>query len=101
MLSPIIPHMSHALWKSLGKTTAVIDEAWPEVDEAALVQNNIEMIVQVNGKVRGKVQVTVDADDETIKDAAQANENVQRFIDGNTVRKIIVVKGRLVNIVAN
>ena len=101
MLSPIIPHMSHALWESLGKTTAVIDEAWPEVDEAALVQNNIEMIVQVNGKVRGKIQVTVDADDETIKNAAQANENVQRFIDGNTVRKIIVVKGRLVNIVAN
>ena len=101
MLSPIIPHMSHALWENLGHSTPVIDEPWPEVDESALVQNNIELIVQVNGKVRGKIQVSVDTDDESIKEIAQANENVQRFIDGSTVRKIIVVKGRLVNIVAN
>ena len=101
MLSPIIPHMTHALWQQLGHDTAIIDEAWPSVDEAALVQNNIEMIVQVNGKVRGKIQVSVDADDDTIKTAALANENVQRFTDGTNIRKVIVVKGRLVNIVAN
>ncbi len=101
MLSPIIPHMTHALWQQLGHDTAIIDEAWPSVDEAALVQNNIEMIVQVNGKVRGKIQVSVDADDDTIKTAALTNENVQRFTDGTTIRKVIVVKGRLVNIVAN
>jgi leucyl-tRNA synthetase len=101
MLSPIIPHMAHALWHQLGHRTAIIDVAWPKVDLHALVQNNIEMIVQVNGKVRGKIQVNIEADDESIKTLAQNNENVRRFIADNTVRKIIVVKGRLVNIVAN
>jgi leucyl-tRNA synthetase len=101
MLSPIIPHMAHALWHQLGHRTAIIDVAWPKVDSHALVQNNIEMIVQVNGKVRGKIQVNIEADDESIKTLAQNNENVRRFIADNTVRKIIVVKGRLVNIVAN
>ena len=101
MLSPIIPHMAHALWYQLGHRTAIIDEAWPSVDPHALVQNNIEMIVQVNGKVRGKIQVNIEADDESIKILARENENVRRFIAQSTVRKIIVVKGRLVNIVAN
>ncbi len=101
MLSPIIPHMGHELWIKLGHQKAIIDEAWPKVDTQALVQNNIEMIVQVNGKVRGKIQVNVNADDESIKILAQNNENVQRFIENTTIRKIIVVKGRLVNIVAN
>jgi len=101
MLSPIIPHMAHALWHKLGHRSAIIDEAWPQLDPHALVQNNIEMIVQVNGKVRGKIQVNTEADDESIKALAQNNENVLRFIADSTVRKIIVVKGRLVNIVAN
>jgi leucyl-tRNA synthetase len=101
MLSPIIPHASHALWEMLGNDTAVLDEAWPTVDESALVQSSIEMIIQVNGKVRGKIQVAVDADDESIKALAQQNENVQRFTEGLTIRKVIVVKGRLVNVVAN
>lgn len=101
MLSPIIPHMTHALWENLGHGTSIIDSEWPEVDEAALVQNTVELIVQVNGKVRGKIQVAVDADDDTIKEHAQDNENVKRFIEGSTIRKVIVVKGRLVNIVAN
>lgn len=101
MLSPVIPHMAHALWHKLGHHTAIIDEAWPGVDADALVQNTIEMIVQVNGKVRGKIQVNTDTDDESIKVLAQNNENVQRFIADSTIRKIIVVKGRLVNIVAN
>ncbi|MEZ5537779.1 MAG: leucine--tRNA ligase [Thiolinea sp.] len=102
MLSPVAPHACHALWQALGHTDqAVIDAGWPEVDEAALVQNTLELIVQVNGKVRGKVQVEAGADDETIKQTALANNNVQRFIAEATVRKVIVVKGRLVNIVAN
>jgi leucyl-tRNA synthetase len=101
MLSPIIPHMCHELWIKLGYNRAIIDEAWPKIDTQALVQNNIEMIVQVNGKVRGKIQVNVNADDESIKVLAQNNENVQRFTENTTIRKIIVVKGRLVNIVAN
>ncbi len=101
MLSPVAPHACHALWQALGHKTAVIDTRWPVVDETALVQDTLELIVQVNGKVRGKVEVEAGADDDTIKQAALANENVQRFIAEATVRKVIVVKGRLVNIVAN
>lgn len=102
MLSPVAPHACHVLWQALGHTdTAVIDAGWPQVDEAALVQNTLELIVQVNGKVRGKIQVEANTDDETIKQTALANDNVQRFVAETTVRKVIVVKGRLVNIVAN
>jgi len=101
MLSPIVPHFSHAMWQSLGHETAVIDEAWPEADESALVQDSIELMVQVNGKLRSKIKVAADADNETIEAIAQSDSNVQTHIEGKTVRKIIVVPGRLVNIVAN
>jgi len=100
MLSPVAPHACHAMWQALGHDTAVVDEAWPEVDESALVQQTIELIVQVNGKVRGKVQVPASADEETVKTAALANDNVKRFLENMSINKIIVVKGRLVNIVA-
>jgi leucyl-tRNA synthetase len=102
MLAPVAPHACHALWQALGHTEgAVIDASWPVVDEAALVQNTLELIVQVNGKVRGKIKVEASADEATIKQTALDNDNVQRFIAEATVRKVIVVKGRLVNIVAN
>jgi leucyl-tRNA synthetase len=104
MLAPIAPHICQVLWKALGNTSLLIDERWPAVDEAALVQANIELMVQVNGKLRAKIMVAVDASDDNIKQQAQQNENVTRFIEdnlaGKVVRKIIVVKGRLVNIVA-
>ncbi|HPE59982.1 MAG TPA: leucine--tRNA ligase [Thiolinea sp.] len=99
MLSPVIPHACHALWRALGKTDAVVDCPWPDVDESALVQRTLELIVQVNGKVRGKVQVEAGAEDEAVREAALANDNVQRFLEGKTVDKVIVVRGRLVNIV--
>lgn len=101
MLSPVAPHACHVLWQALGHDDGVIDAGWPQLDEAALVQNTLELIVQVNGKVRGKVQVEASADDDSVKQAALDNANVQRFIAEATVRKVIVVKGRLVNIVAN
>jgi leucyl-tRNA synthetase len=101
MLSPVTPHLCQALWNELGHKGLIIDESWPEVDESALVQSTIQLIVQVNGKVRGKIDVAADADKESIEKLAQANENVFKFINGLTVRKIIVVPGRLVNIVAN
>ncbi|WGZ96474.1 MAG: leucine--tRNA ligase [Candidatus Thiothrix putei] len=101
MLAPITPHISHALWQALGHNEAVVDARWPAVDEGALVQNTLELIVQVNGKVRGKVQVSANTAEDVIKATALANENVQKFLDGLTVQKVIVVKGRLVNIVAN
>ncbi|MGB5333185.1 MAG: leucine--tRNA ligase [Woeseiaceae bacterium] len=99
MLSPIVPHISHALWQELGHKTPLIDQAWPEVDEAALELDLIEMVVQVNGKLRARISVPTDADKEAVEKLATADENVQRFVDGNDIRKIIVVPGRLVNIV--
>lgn len=101
MLAPIIPHICHTLWNALGDNTAVVDASWPEVDSAALVQNTLELIVQVNGKVRGKIQVSAATSEDDIKAAALSNENVCKFLSGVTVQKVIVVKGRLVNIVAN
>jgi leucyl-tRNA synthetase len=101
MLAPITPHICHALWQALGHTDAVVDAVWPEVDDAALVQSTLELIVQVNGKVRGKVQVSASASEDEIKATALVNDNVQKFLEGVTVQKVIVVKGRLVNIVAN
>ena len=99
MLAPIVPHIAHALWQALGHDNAVIDQPWPEVDEQALKQDRIEIVVQVNGKLRGKVEVPADADKAAMEQAALANENVQRFIEGKTIRKIIAVPGKLVNVV--
>ncbi len=100
MLSPIVPHITHALWQALGHTEAVIDCAWPTVDEAALEQETMNLVVQVNGKRRGQIEVPINAANEKIEETALANDNVQKFIDGKTIRKIIVVPGRLVNVVA-
>ncbi|GAB3372342.1 leucine--tRNA ligase [Spongiibacter taiwanensis] len=101
LLAPIVPHICHRLWAELGHSDAVIDAPWPAVDDAALVRNTIEMAVQVNGKLRGTIEVAADADAESIKALARSQENVQRFIDGLTIRKEIVVPKKLVNIVAN
>ena len=101
LLAPIAPHICHALWQALGNTQAVADAAWPKLDESALVRSSIELVVQVNGKVRGKIEVAADASKHTIEQLALADSNVQRFIEGVTIRKMIVVPGRLVNIVAN
>ncbi|MCO4812752.1 MAG: leucine--tRNA ligase [Gammaproteobacteria bacterium] len=99
MLSPMTPHICHALWKELGHETALIDRRWPEFDEAALELDMIELVVQVNGKLRGRIAVPADASKNDIEEHAIADNNVQRFVDGKAIRKIIVVPGRLVNIV--
>ena len=101
LLAPIVPHICHSLWQILGNSNSIAEAAWPEVDAAALVQSSIELVVQVNGKVRGKIQVAVEESKDKIEKIALSETNVQRFIKGNTVRKVIVVPGRLVNIVAN
>lgn len=101
MLSPIVPHITHALWQMLGHDEAIVDARWPQVDEQAMVQDTIEMVFQVNGKVRAKVEVPVDLSREDLEKLALANANVQKFTDGKQLRKVIVVPGRLVNIVAN
>jgi leucyl-tRNA synthetase len=99
MLSPIVPHITHELWQQLGHEQAVVDCAWPLVDEAALVQASIALVVQVNGKVRGRINVSPDASREIIEAAVMDEENVQKHIADKTVRKIIVVPGKLVNVV--
>jgi leucyl-tRNA synthetase len=99
ILSPMTPHMSQSLWESLGNDGLVVDVKWPEVDESALVKSEIELMVQVNGKLRGKIEVAADADKDSILAAAKADEAVQKFIDGKDLVKEIYVPGRLVNLV--
>ena len=99
MLSPMTPHICHALWKALGHETALIDHRWPEFDASALELDMIELVVQVNGKLRGRVAVPADAGKDDIEKLAIADDNVQRFLDGKEIRKVIVVPGRLVNVV--
>ncbi|MBA1248177.1 leucine--tRNA ligase [Pseudomonas luteola] len=101
LLAPITPHICHALWNELGHADAVIDARWPSVDESALVQDTLQIVIQVNGKLRGHIEVAAQASREAIEAAARTNENVLRFTEGLTIRKVIVVPGKLVNIVAN
>jgi len=100
LLAPIAPHVTHHLWCELGLGDDILGAGWPAVDEAALEQDSIEYVVQVNGKVRGKVQVPADADQPAIESAALSNDNVRRFIGETEVRKVIVVPNKLVNVVA-
>jgi leucyl-tRNA synthetase len=100
MLAPIVPHICQALWESLGHHGLVAHAAWPRVDEAALVAEEVTLAVQVNGKLRAQIQVPADASREAVEAAAQADANVQRHLVGQQVVKVIVVPGRLVNLVA-
>ena len=99
MLAPIVPHVCEKLWQALGHPGLVATAAWPRYDESALAQDAIEMVVQVNGKLRGRITVPVDADNAAIQSAALADENVQRFMEGKPAKKVIVVPRKLVNIV--
>ncbi len=99
MLSPIIPHVCHALWQVLGGEGEIINSAWPTVDETALQQDTLEMVVQVNGKLRGRINVPADASKDACEQQAVSDENVARHLQGVTIRKVIVVPGKLVNIV--
>lgn len=101
LLAPITPHISHELWQRLGHDGAVIDAGWPVLDESALVQDSIALVIQVNGKLRGHIEMPASASREDVEAAARSNENVLRFTEGLSIRKVIVVPGKLVNIVAN
>ncbi|MCG8014264.1 MAG: leucine--tRNA ligase, partial [Candidatus Thiodiazotropha weberae] len=100
LLAPIAPHVSHHLWRQLGFGDEILASDWPQPDEAALVQESLPYVVQVNGKVRANIQVPADADRAAVEAIALANDNVQRFIGEATVRKVIVVPNKLVNVVA-
>ena len=99
MLSPILPHVCHRLWFELGHRRAVVDEAWPTHDANALVRDEVELVVQVNGKLRGRIRVAMDASQQQIQELALADPGVRRFVDGKPLRKVIVVPGKLVNLV--
>lgn len=101
MLSCVAPHVCEEMYSSLTGNPCIANEAWPSFDEAKLVKSEIEIIAQVNGKLRGKVMVPADADEEMIKQAAMDVPNVKTQLEGKTIRKVIVVKGKVVNIVAN
>ena len=101
MLSPIVPHICHQLWQLMGHDSVIVNELWPQVDESALVEDSIQYIVQVNGKLRDKLQVSADTDKETIEKLALETAGAVRNVEGKTIRKVIVVPGKLVNIVAN
>jgi len=99
MLSPIVPHICHQLWLDLGHQQAVVSASWPEVDTAALEQDSLELVLQVNGKLRSKIKVSIAATKEEIEAMALNDELIKRFIDGQPVKKVIVVPKKLVNIV--
>lgn len=101
LLAPVAPHIAHTLWASLGHTDNVIDAQWPIIDKAALVKSSITIVLQVNGKVRSKIEVPNGISKEDMEALAQEDESVKKFIDDKTIRKIIVVPNKLVNIVAN
>jgi leucyl-tRNA synthetase len=99
MLSPLAPHVCEELWQRMGHDGLASQTDWPTHDPKMLIEDTIEYPVQVNGKLRGKVTVPTDADDAAIEVAARGDENVAEHLTGKTVRKVIVIKGRLINIV--
>ena len=98
MLSPIVPHICHTLWRALGESGDILGQQWPAVDESALSRDSIELVIQVKGKVRGKVSVAADADDATIQQAALAQDNVSRFVEELGDYAMKIVPGKLVSI---
>ncbi len=101
MLNPIVPHIAHALWQELGnRETQIDDQPWPKADESALVRDSLTLAVQVNGKLRAQIEVAANASKETAEAAAMADTGVQKFLEGLQIRKVIVVPGKIVNIVA-
>jgi leucyl-tRNA synthetase len=99
MLSPIVPHITQVLWESLGHSGLILDAPWPQVDQNALKRDEIDMVVQVNGKLRGQITVSIGADKQSIESMALNEPKVQRFTEGKTIKKVIVVPKKLVNIV--
>ena len=101
LLNPFVPHICHELWEQLGHHNPLADAGWPAWDEAVAAAEEPLIVVQVNGNVRGKVTVPAEADEAAVREAALADANVQRFLEGQSIRKIVVIPGRLVNVVAN
>jgi leucyl-tRNA synthetase len=101
LLAPIVPHICHEMWRALGHQQAVIDAPWPVCDERALEQSCVDIVVQVNGKVRGRLQVAPDIEEHVLQEQALQEANVMRFTEGKTIRKIIIVPQKLINVVVS
>jgi leucyl-tRNA synthetase len=101
MLAPVAPHVAEELWEKLGSSGTISYETWPAYDEAKLVDDEVEIVIQVNGKVKTKLLVPTDASKEALEGIAMDDERVKEQIEGKTIRKVITVPGKLVNIVAN
>ena len=99
VLSPIIPHITHVLWYELGYKKALVEVSWPEIDSEALIQKTVSLVLQVNGKLRGQIEVAADADAKSIEALVLSNEQILRHTEGKTIKKVIVVPKRLVNVV--
>ena len=101
LLYPFTPHLCEELWEDLGHQSSLSDESWPQWQESALKRDMVTVVIQVNGKLRGKIEVPADASREDVEKLALADEAVLRHTEGLTVRKVVVVPGKLVNVVAN
>ncbi|MFU8878554.1 MAG: class I tRNA ligase family protein, partial [Wenzhouxiangellaceae bacterium] len=99
LIAPVTPYLSQALWQELGHAESILEAGWPSVDESALVQQQVMVVVQVNGKVRARIQASPGTAREELQRAAMAEENVIRFVEGKELRKVIVIPDKLVNIV--
>jgi len=101
LLNPVVPHISHALWQVLGHAETVLeDQPWPRADPAALVRDSVTMAVQINGKLRATIELAANASNEEAEAVARAQPQVVHFLEGMSVRKVVVVPGKIVNIVA-
>ena len=99
LLSPITPHICHALWSELGHKEALIYASWPLMDEAVIVKDEVEIIIQVNGKLRSKMTIDINTSQETVESKVIADERILRYIDEKVIKKMIYIKGKLVNVV--
>ncbi len=101
LLSPVCPHIAEELWEKLGHHDTISYQAWPAYDEAKLVDDEVEIVIQINGKVKTKVMVPTDVSKEALEGIAMDDDRIKEQIEGKTIRKVITVPGKLVNIVAN
>jgi len=98
LLSPFAPHVCEELWAELGNSQSILRARWPEVDKAALARDEVEIVIQVNGKVRGRISVPSSLSGKDLEAQVVASEQVRKYTEGKTIRKVIVVPGKLVNI---
>ena len=101
LLSPFVPHVAEELWKALKRKSGLVRVSWPIYDPDLLIEEEVVMVVQVNGKKRAEIKVAMDAEKDIVQEAALAEPNVQRFVEGKTLRKVVHVPGKLLNLVAS